>query len=106
MERTNVSAPHPVAQAGSLYRGRVKMCCEPCTLLSRVILRLVRPAYRAAGGLSPTRVNENDDGSQTFLPGMQRSDGGGRLRLRTRRGSRLRTLRQVPIPRKSVGRLD
>ena len=85
MERTNVSAPYPVAQAGSLYRGRLNMCCEPCTLLSRVILRLVRPdgeaqgeaAYCAAGVLSLARVNENDDDSQTFLPEMQRGGGGG-----------------------------
>ncbi len=46
MERTNVSPPYPVAQAGSLYRGRLNMCCEPRTLLSRVILQLVRPDER------------------------------------------------------------
>jgi hypothetical protein len=28
MERTNVSAPYPIAQAGGLYRGRLNMCCE------------------------------------------------------------------------------
>ncbi len=85
MERTNVSAPYPVAQAGSLYRGRLKH-----------VLRALYPpvaghpplgatgskaqgeaAYCAAGALSLTRVNENDDDSQTFLHEMRRGGGGG-----------------------------